>query len=302
MKLLKSITAGAGIVLTMFWTAASFAQNDLAANNRLQMQRKIEIIENVLDTVRQQVIASAAPSAKRNADSESPNIFYLRTGERDRTEGIYLNGYGVIFEVYLPTFSEQRSYSILFRKTSPLASAFTMTESSDSSTASHATTQKVSAQSGMEPTTTALGTLSKLIESYDKQLQSQTRDAALRDLFSQLKSAGLFSNFKFIAENSQESDAVSIASEESRLHQQRKQFQDSLIRAIADYGSTLPGLPLNDQITLFLKAPVAQEGSLFSPVMRTSKIIRFSVKDLQDYKVGKINYEELQKRVSIEEN
>ncbi len=290
---------GLGAAVALSWNVAGYAQTNLPKVSRAQICQNIEIVENVLNTVRQQVLTSSLASKSQSAMA-SPDVFYLRTTDSNRTEGIYLDGYGVIFEVYMPTFSEQRSYSLFLHARSPLE------VSTGQEIASQPGIKSVTVQSMKQPPPATLNKLAGLIDSYSKETQSQNREAALRELFAKIQAANLFPSFGFLEYGesgpASDGDAQRAVNEAARLNEQRQQFQDAIMQAIAEYGATIPGLPPTESITVFLKAPVSQDFSLFSPVTRTSKIIRFSVRDLQDYKVGKINYEELQKRVKIEEN
>ncbi len=291
---------GLGTVGALLFSVPFYAQTRPALNERAQMRHSIEILENVLDTVRQQAMTAAVTSSARGVALGGTRYMYFQTGETNRTEGIFLTGYGVIFEVYVPTFTEQRTINIFFRS-SQSASAASLPPTPPPL---DATTFMV--KSPTEPSSASLKALAALIDSYSKELQGQNRDAALRNLFAKLRSTDLFSQVSLLTPAPQEAAAEmeekKLAAEEAKLEEQRRQFQDSIIHAIADYGSSIPGLDVNNSITVLLKGSMTKDASLFSPPARTSRIIHFYLKDLEDYKVGKISFDELKRRVQIEQN
>ena len=234
---------------------------------------------------------------------------YLRSSEGNRAEGIYLDGYGVIFEVYLPNFSEQRSMNWIFKKSfGVVPGRRTVRAQSTGPTPAQSdpsTRVLVETKSDLAPKT-PLDTFSKLIEAYVRQSQGPNKEIALRELFSKLREANLVPQLNVfessLLEEGAETDTERPSEEESKSEAQRKHLQDAIMRAVADYGSSIPGLQPSEYISVLLKAPVPQDYSLFSPETRTSTVIRFSVRDLREYKTGKLSYADLEARAKIGEN
>lgn len=284
-------------------TAIVSAQDQSSAADRNQIKKSIEIVEGVLNTVRQQaIVTEARTTAKRNTRN-GQSMLLLHASEGNRTEGIYVNGYGVIFEVYLPSFSEQRSFRLFMTDYGREAVSPRETVTVQSFTDPP---QKTAGDSKTEPSTSTLAALSKLVESYSHEMQNKSKEMALRDLFAKLRQADLFPRVNVLEtswlEESASTDKSPAENPESTAAAQRKQFQDAIMKAIAEYGGTIAALRPTEFITVFLKAPVPRDFSLFSPETRTATIIRFSVRDLQEYKVGKISYDQLMARTKTEEN
>jgi len=309
MKTLKKLTSGvalgAGVLMaTLTWSA----QNPVPPTDREQIKRSIQIVENILNTVRQQALNTVAMTVTKKGDENNPTVLYLRSSEGNRAEGIYLDGYGVIFEVYLPNFSEQRSMNWILKKSFGVSSGRRTVRAPSNGPASSPSNPSahvvLEAKSDLAPKT--MDTFTKLIEAYERQSQGPNKEIALRELFSKLREANLVPQLNVfessLLEEGEEAEPVGPSDEESRLEAQRKHLQDALMRAVADYGSSIPGLQPSDSITILLKAPVPQDFSLFSPETRTSTLIRFSVRDLRDYKTGKLSYTDLETRTKIQEN
>jgi hypothetical protein len=296
---------GAGLLVT---AGTWCAQNPSSSTDREQMKRSIQIVENVLNTVRQQALNTITMSVTKKGSETSPTVLYLRTSEGSRAEGIYLDGYGVIFEVYLPSFSEQRSVNWILRNSMEFGPGKRTVRASRGETPSSRpdSTANVLVENapGLAPKT--LDTFSKLIDSYERQSQGKNKEIALRELFSKLREANLVPQLNLfestLLDEGAQAETDKLSSEESKVEVQRKHLQDAIMRAIADYGSSIPGLQPGENITVLLKAPIPQDFSLFSPETRTSTVIRFSVRDLRDYKSGKLSYSDLEARTKVEEN
>ncbi|MGB7621311.1 MAG: hypothetical protein WBN92_03080 [Terriglobia bacterium] len=309
MNTFKKLTLCAALGVGILVTGSTWcAQNSSPSIDREQLKRSIQIVENVLNTVRQQALSPVALTLAKKGDEGNPTVLYLRSSEGSRAEGIYLDGYGVIFEVSLPNFSEQRSVNwIVKNSTGAIPGRRTVRATAG------ATPPPKSASSGnlvvetkSTPTPTALDTFSKLIDSYVRESQNKSKEIALRELFSKLREANLVPHLNIFEsaflDDGMEPEAENPSVEESRSEVQRKNLQNAIMKAVADYGSSIPGLQPGEYITVFLKAPVPQDFSLFSPETRTSTVIRFSVRDLRDYKTGKLSYADLETRTKIEEN
>lgn len=279
------------------------AQPRPAPADRTQIRKSIEIVEGVLNTVRQQALASTAASSYKGPDSNNPVFVYLKSAEGNRSEGIYLEGYGVIFEVPLPNFSEQRSFNLVFKNSLPRISVGKTPRTPSTVQAPYASTANVVMEANAEIPTTALNTLSKLIDSYVRESQDKNKESALRGLIAKLRESNIFSQTSLFEPLSLwEVEKSQPEGEQPKPDVLEKRLQESVMKAIADYGNAIPGLRPNEFVTILFKAPVPRDFSLFSPETRTSKIVRFTVRDLQEYKVGKISYEELQARAMVEEN
>jgi hypothetical protein len=301
----SGVALGAGILITTFtWCA----QNQNPPINREQIKKSIQIVENILNTVRQQALNTVAMTVAKKGDENNPTVLYLRSSEGSRAEGIYLDGYGVIFEVFLPNFSEQRSMNWILRKSFGVAPGRKTTRASSGGTVSSQPDPSahvlVETKSGLAPKT--LDTFSKLIDAYERQSQGPNKEIALRELFSKLRETNLVPQLNVfessLLDEAVEAETEKPSDEESKSEVQRKHLQDAIMRAVADYGNSIPGLQPSEYITVLLKAPVPQDFSLFSPETRTSTVIRFSVRDLKDYKTGKLSYADLEAKTKIEEN
>lgn len=304
MKFRKRVFVGTVPLMMLALLTVVDAQTSNSPMDRAQMKKDIEIVEGVLNTVRQQSLATVMTAYQdKDADRNPFAVVYARTSDGRRSEGFYLNGYGVIFEVYVPNFSDQRTYRILAKKPGVAnAGVGRGTSSEPFPRPSTAPTSTVSAS--VETSTAVLTRLSKLIETFTREQVSQGKDAALRQLASKLQELELVPQMKVMASSLFDEYSLSEKSttDESRMVAERKEFQDSIIKAVASYGSTISQLQSGEFITVLLKAPVTQEFSLLSRDARTSNIIRFSVRDLYEFKVGKLSYAELLGKVKIEEN
>jgi hypothetical protein len=283
-----------------------YAQSPRSTDERSQIKRSIEVVEGVINTVRQQALHAVTASLVRTNDSNNPIAFFLQSNEGNRTEGIYLEGYGVIFEVGIPNFTEQRSLNFAYRNLVPGFSAKRATKAPVAEPGPTSTPSTMIMETASANTSSTLDALSKLIDNYTSEAQRTDKQAALRDLLSKLREKD-FLRSTYSLEITSTSDAQEGGKEKGgstnwNPEQQRKQLQDAIVKAVADYGSSIPGLEPRESVTILLKAPVQKDFSLFSPETRTSTIIRFTVRDLQDYKVGKISYSELQSKTKIEEN
>lgn len=303
MKFRKRVFVGIVPFIMLALLTVVDAQTSNSPMDRAQMKKDIEIVEGVLNTVRQQSLATVMTAYQDKDADRNPFVVYARTSDGRRSEGFYLNGYGVIFEVYVPNFTDQRTYRILAKKPGVAnAGVGRGTSSEPSPRPSTAPTSTVSAS--VETSTAVLTRLSKLIETFTREQVSQGKDVALRQLASKLQELELVPQMKVMASSLFDEYSLSEKStiDESRMVAERKEFQDSIIKAVASYGSTISQLQSGEFITVLLKAPVTQEFSLLSRDARTSNIIRFSVRDLYEFKVGKISYVELLGKVKIEEN
>ncbi|MBZ5536184.1 MAG: hypothetical protein LAO31_09535 [Acidobacteriia bacterium] len=305
-KIALNVAGGAGIlVATLAWGA----QNQSLPIDREQMKKSIEIVESVLNKVRQQALNTVAMTVAKKGDENNPTVLYLRTSEGNPAEGIYLDGYGVIFEVYLPNFSEQRSMNWILKKSfgvtpgrrtarGPSGGAV----SSQPDTSAHVLVETKSDLASKTP----LDAFSKLIAAYERQSQGPNKEIALRELFSKLREINLVPQLNAfessLLDDGSETETEKPPNEESKAEVQRKHLQDAIMKAVAEYGSSISGLQPSEYISVLLKAPVPQDFSLFSPETRTSTVIRFSVRDLRDYKAGKLSYADLEAKTKIEEN
>jgi len=306
MKIVRCVIMGIVFATGISMSMMAWAGQDQASSiERDQVRKNIQIIEGVLNTVRQQVVASVAANVFREGDPNHPAFMFLHAGEGNRTEGIYLEGYGVIFEVYLPNFSEQRSINWIFKNTQGLA-AQNMGRAREASVPIVPGPSNPGVEAKPEFSPSALNALSKLVDSYMSESQNKNREMALRDLMSKLREADFFPQMSILEysplEGGTNPNAEKSSKEESKSSLQRKQLQNAIMKAVADYGSSISGLLPSEYITVFLKSPDPNDFSIISPETRTSTIIRFSVRDLRDYKTGRISYADLLAKTKIEGN
>lgn len=304
MKILRYVIMGIAVATGISMSRVAWAGQDQTSSvERDQVRRNIQIIEGVLNTVRQQVLASVAATMFREGDPNNPAFLSLRAGEGNRSEGIYLEGYGVIFEVYVPNFSEQRSLNWIFMNT---VGAKNMDRARAASAPTVPGSANLVVEAKSQPSPSALNALSKLIDSYTSESQNKNREIALRDLMSKLREADFLPPMGILEYSPPEAgtspNAEKTSNEESKSALQRKQLQNAIMKAVADYGSSIPGLLPSEYITVFLKSPDPNDFSVISPETRTSTIIRFSVRDLREYKTGKISYADLLAKTKIEGN
>lgn len=304
MKFSKLLFVGAFFSTMLAMLTVIVAQTNNQPMDRAQMKKDIEIVEGVLNTVRQQSLTAVFSSVQeREVDRNAPSVMYFRVSDGRRSEGFYLNGYGVIFEVYLPNFKEQRTFNILARKPG-VATVRTERPAPEPLSIPSTAARPATVDVNVETSATALHALSKLMETYTREMQSQGKETALKQLLSKLRDSDLLPQMKVMTTSFFNDLNLSekSPSEESRIVAQKKEFQDSILKAVASYGSAISQLQPGEFVTILFKTPMTQDFSLFSPETRTSQIIRFSVKDLHDYKVGKLSYAELLGKISIEEN
>jgi hypothetical protein len=296
-------------LLGISWIAAAsvlWAQSQPAPAERAQIQKSIQVLETVLNTVRQQALVTAYASS-----GDADHIAYFGPADSGRRcEGIYLENYGVLFEVYLPNFSEQRSINLIVNKSilggvengmTVAAPSATGLPPSKKTAAAPPSTGSITVRAEAQTADPSLQSLSKMIDAYNQELQRANRVAALQGFMEKLRASNIFSKVQWIDSPMLEYSAQSPGAL-PQPEVQRKQLQDALMRAVADYGSNIPHLQINQFITILMKAPLPRDFSLFSPETRTSTIIRFSVKDLEDYKTGKITYADLVARTKVQEN
>lgn len=288
-------------ILLIAGTIPLSAQPLLTPAERAQIQKNIQIIEGVLNTVR---VQSLLP-VDTNSDEVSRITYFSPADSGRRCEGIYLDNYGIIFEVYLPNFSEQRSFNLIVSKSYLRGGENNVTVKASSGTPSSqkgTTVSPTAAAAQLKPVTpeATLQALSKMIDAYNQQLQRANRDAALRDFLEKLRSSNIFPADPFMGSTLFfEPNAVRSAQPDAAT--QQKRLQDAMMHAVADYGANVPHLLPGQFITILMKAPLPRDFSLFAPETRTSTIIRFNVKDLEDYKTGKIKYDDLIARTKVQD-
>ncbi|MDD5544681.1 MAG: hypothetical protein PHX83_16060 [Acidobacteriia bacterium] len=289
-------------VLLVAGTTPLAAQSEMSASERAQIQKSIQIVEGVLNTVRVQSLLPMDTSS-----DEEVHVNYFSPGESGRRcEGIYLDNYGVIFEVYLPSFSEQRSFSLIVSKPAWSSNENKVVVNPPAANGSSRQATSVSSKPPATPAKTAtpeatLDTLSKMIDAYNMQSQRVNRDAALRDFLEKLRASNIFLTDPLMGSNLFFGPST-VRATFPDPETQRKRLQDALLHAVADYGANIPHLQPGQFITILMKAPSPRDFSLFTPETRTSTIIRFNVKDLEDYKTGRIKYADLVARTKVQDN